>query len=208
MFLRSLIFAFLCTGLNAAITITFDEIGNDVISSYSGTLNTNDPNIYDYSALGSGPNFNPSLGYFNSLPSGWRTPSGTYLIDQPSSGPFYDGPRLGSSGRGFGSGGNANPTDVSGDAFGIFQGSLVLPNDWTTGSEISGQMTWANTSLASLGIDTSQVHTWVLRGTEDTITMVVPEPSSYALLLGGIALWRATLRRRLIVFLKSNMLNN
>tara|TARA_B100001248_G_scaffold253665_1_gene231165 strand:- start:294 stop:887 length:594 start_codon:yes stop_codon:yes gene_type:complete len=197
MLLRGSLFFFLCTGLNAAITITFDQTGNDVVSYYSGTLDTNDPNIFDYSRLGSAYNFNPSLGYFTNQPGGWRTPAGSYVVDNSSSNsPFYDGPRLG-SGRGFGSGGQINPTETSGDAFGIFQNSLVLPDDWTSGSTISGQMTWANTSLESLGVDTSQVHTWTLRGTGDTITMsVVPESSNYALLLGGLALGLVALRRR------------
>ena len=105
-------------------------------------------------------------------------------------------PRLG-SGRGFGSGGQTNPTETSGDAFGIFQNSLVLPDDWISGSNVSGQMTWANTSLESLGIDTSQVHTWTLRGTGDTITMsVVPESSSYSLLLGSLVLGLIAYRRK------------
>ena len=197
MFLRGLLFFLLCTGLNAGITITFDEIGNDVVSYYTGTLDTNDPNIYDYSLLGAANNFNPSLGYYTSRPGGWRTPTGSYVVDNPSSNsPFYDGPRLG-SGKGFGLGGSVSPTAVSGDAFGIFQNSLVLPEDWTSGSSISGQMTWANTSLESLGVDTSQVHTWTLRGTGDTITMmsVVPESSSYPLLLGGLVLGLLALRR-------------
>ena len=197
MFLRLIIFFLLCTGLNAAITITFDQIGNDVVSYYSGTLNTNDPKIFDNSALVSAYNFNPSSGYYTNQPSGWRTFSGPYVVDNPSSkSPFYDGPRL-DSGSGFGFGGQADPTETSGDAFGIYQKALVLPDDWTSGSNISGQMTWANTSLESLGVDTSQVHTWTLRGTGDTITMsVVPESSSYSLLLGGLALGLVALSRR------------
>ena len=196
MFLRSLIFVLLCTGLNAAVTITFEQIENDVISSYSGTLDTNHPDISDVSTLSSAvAKFDPSLGYYTNPPGGWRTFAGSYVVDNSSSkSPFYDGPRLG-NGRGFGTGTQLDPTQISGDAFGIFQNSLVLPDDWTSGSEISGQMTWANTSLASLGVDSSQVHTWTLRGTGDTITMAVPEPSSYALLLGGIVLGLVALRR-------------
>ena len=196
MFLRSLIFVLLCTGLNAAVTITFEQIENDVISSYSGTLDTNHPDISDVSTLSSAAaKFDPSLGYYTNPPGGWRTYAGSYVVDNSSSNsPFYDGPRFG-NGRGFGTGTQLDPTQISGDAFGIFQNSLVLPDDWTSGSDISGQMTWANTSLASLGVDSSQVHTWTLRGTDDTITMVVPEPSSCALLLGGIALGLVALRR-------------
>ena len=198
MLLRSSLFFLLCTGLNAAITITFDQIGNDAVSYYSGTLDTNDPNIFDYSRLGSAYNFNPSLGYYTNQPGEWRTPAGSYVVDNSSSNsPFYDGPKLGTAGRGFGTGTAFNPTETSGDAFGIFQNSLVLPDDWTSGSNISGQMTWANTSIASLGVDASQVHTWTLRGTGDTITMsVVPESSNYALLLGSLVLGLLAYRRQ------------
>ena len=198
MFLRGLLFFFFCTGLNAAITITFDEIGNDVVSYYTGTLNTNHSDIYNYSSLNRfAQKFNPSLGYYANPPGGWRTPTGGYVVDSSSSNsPFYDGPRLG-SGIGFGTGTELEPTQISGDAFGIYQNSLVLPDDWTSGNNISGQMTWANTSLESLGVDSSQVHTWTLRGTDDTITMsVVPESSSYALLLGGLVLGLLAYRRQ------------
>ena len=38
-------------------------------------------------------------------------------------------------------------------------------------------MTWENTTLDNLGYDSSQDHVWTLRGTDDTITMIlVPEP--------------------------------
>ena len=198
MLLRGLLFFLLCTGLNAAMTITFDQIGNDVVSYYSGALDTDHADIFDYGTLGSAvTKFNPSLGYYVKTPSSWRTPTGPYVVDNPSSNsPFYDGPRLG-TGSGFGTGTAFEPTQISGDIFGIFQNSLVLPDDWTSGSNISGQMTWANTSIASLGVDTSQVHTWKLRGTGDTITMsVVPESSSYAMILGGLVLGLMAYRRQ------------
>jgi hypothetical protein len=198
MLLRVLLLFLLSTGLNAAITITFDEIGNDVVSYYSGTLDTNDPAIIDISELNRfATKFNPSLGYYANPPGGWRTAAGPYVVDASSSNsPFFNGPRLG-TGLGFGTGDEFEPTQTSGDAFGIFQNSLVLPDDWTSGSNISGQMTWANTSLESLGVDISQVHTWTLRGTGDTITMsAVPEASSYALLLGSLALGVVALRRQ------------
>ena len=198
MCLRISLCLLLCTGLHAAITITFEEIGTDVVSTYSGTLDTNDPNINDISELSRfASKFNPRLGYYANPPGGWRTAAGSYVIDASNSNsPFYDGPREG-DGRGFGSGTETAPTTFTGDAFGIFQNSLVLPDDWTSGSEIAGQMTWANVSLEDLGVDSSQDHTWTLRGTGDTITMsVIPEPRSYALLLGGLFLGLVALRRR------------
>ena len=74
---------------------------------------------------------------------------------------------------------------VIGDAFGIFQRSLVLPNDWTSGSEISGQMTWEDTTLDELDVDSSEDHEWTLRGTYDKIIMTfIPETSSFGLITG------------------------
>ena len=65
---------------------TFEEIGNDVVSHYSGTLDTDDPHIFDYTLLSSAAiKFNPALGYYANPPSGWRTPAGSYVLDSSSS---------------------------------------------------------------------------------------------------------------------------
>ena len=177
--------------LSGEVVITFEESGNDVVSTYSGTLDTDDPNINDISELSRfASKFNPSLGYYANPPGGWRTAAGSYVVDASnSSSPFYDGPREGSSGRGFGLGSETAPTSISGDPFGLFQNSLVLPEGWTSGSQISGQMIWENATLENLGYDSSQDHTWILRGTDDKITItVIPEPSTYSLILGVLAL--------------------
>ena len=188
----------MATSLQAAISITFQEIAGDVVSTFSGTLDTDDPNIYDDSQISSGGLFAPESGAYVSFASSWRTPNGSYVIDAPTGNfsPFYDGPREG-IGNGFGTGTQATPTSVTGDAFGIYQNSLILPADWTSGSSVSGSMTWENTTLSALGYDSSQNHVWILRGTSDTITMsFVPEPSSYALLTGLAVLALAIRRRR------------
>ena len=161
------LFVTLTTSISGEVVITFEESGNDVLSTYSGTLNTDDDNINDISELSRfASKFNPSLGYYANPPGGWRTAAGSYVIDASNSNsPFYDGPREGSSGRGFGLGTGIAPTSIS------------------------GQMTWENTTLENLGYDSSQDHVWTLRGTEDTITMiVVPEPATYGLILGFITL--------------------
>ena len=201
MFKRHLfcLFATLFTmNLCGEVVITFEESGNDVVSTYSGTLDTDDPNINDISELSRfASKFNPSLGYYANPPGGWRTAAGSYVVDASNSNsPFYDGPREGSSGRGFGLGTETAPTSVSGDPFGLYQNSLVLPEGWTSGSQVSGQMTWENTTLGNLGYDSSQDHVWTLRGTNDTITMiVVPEPATYGLILGLLSLLFAGYRK-------------
>ncbi len=185
--------------LSGGVVITFEESGNDVVSTYSGSLDTNDPNINDISELSRfASKFNPSLGYYANPPGSWRTAAGAYVVDASNSNsPFYDGPREGSSGLGFGIGLEAAPTSISGDPFGIYQNSLVLPEGWTSGSQISGQMIWENATLDNLGYDSSQDHIWILRGTDDTITMtVVPEPSTYTLILGVLALGFVALRNK------------
>ena len=68
-------------------------------------------------------------------------------------------------------------------------------------------MTWANTSLESLGVDTSQVHIWTLRGTGDTITMsVVPESSNYAL-LSEVSSRASGLQKTVMLFNRIEWLN-
>ena len=196
-YLSCLLATLIATSLSGEIVITFQESGNDVVSTYSGTLDTDDPNINDISELNRfASKFNPSLGYYANPPGAWRTAAGSYVVDASNSNsPFYDGPREG-SGRGFGSGTETVPTTVTGDAFGIFQNSLVLPEGWTSGDQISGQMTWENTTLDNLGYDSSQDHVWTLRGTDDKITMtVVPEPATYGLVLGALALLFAGYRK-------------
>ena len=126
---------------------------------------------------------------------------GLMLSTHPNSNnPFYDGPREGISGRGFGLGTETEPTSISGDPFGLYQNSLVLPEGWTSGDQISGQMTWENTTLENLGYDNSQEHIWTLRGTNDTITMiVVSEQSTYGLKLGMLSLLFAGYRKSRIL---------
>ena len=191
--------ALISFSLSGEVVITFEESGNDVVSAYSGTLDTDDPNINDISELSRfASKFNPSLGYYANPPGGWRTAAGSYVVDAShSSSPFYDGPREGSSGRGFGLGSETAPTSISGDSFGLFQNSLVLPEGWTSGSQISGQMIWENATLDNLGYDSSQDHIWILRGTDDTITMtVIPEPSTYTLIVGVLAVGFVALRNK------------
>ena len=69
------LFATLITiSLSGEVVITFQESGNDVVSIYSGTLDTDDPNINDISELSRfASKFNPSLGYYANPPGGWRT---------------------------------------------------------------------------------------------------------------------------------------
>ena len=68
--------------LSGKVLITFKESGNDVVSTYSGTLYTDDPNINDISELSRfASKFNPSLGYYSNPPGGWRTAAGSYVVD-------------------------------------------------------------------------------------------------------------------------------
>ena len=115
--------------LSGEVVITFEESGNDVVSTYSGTLDTDDPNINDISELSRfASKIQSQLRLLCQSPWWLGTAAGSYVVDASNSNsPFYDGPREGSSGRGFGLGTKTAPTFISGDPFGVLSKFLVLP---------------------------------------------------------------------------------
>jgi PEP-CTERM motif len=118
----------------------------------------------------------------------------------------------------FGSGGSSGPpTTVSGDVFGFLDGSagvtLLLPEDFSPTKIMTGSVTFAGATFASLGIDAgtfvTTLSTLESLGTEfgtfdarplgDTITVIatpVPEPGTYALMLAGLGVVGFMARRR------------
>ena len=71
----------------------------------------------------------------------------------------------------------------SGDYFVIdgYKHNFIIPENYASGAQISGSSTYANNTLAGMGI-TPGTYTWTLTQSGDTIQMeVVPEPSVFAL---------------------------
>lgn len=137
----------------SGFTITIDEVGNDVVLQFEGSLNTNDLTLYSTGETLYG--------------SGLGIPSATF-ISGGNGGTYdlYDGIDIAPENLGTGSG--MPPTSSTGSVFGVVTLSspldprkLLVPSGYTSGSQISGSMTFANTTLAALGlVDGTYTYSW------------------------------------------------
>ncbi|MGJ8672100.1 PEP-CTERM sorting domain-containing protein [Rubritalea sp.] len=163
-------------GANAAMTMTINEVGNDLVFSYSGTLD-------------SWTSDSPSSGTFvQSTPSNFYSLTGDH-DDYITSGIVLDS-------------GNWTSTSLSGgvksgDNFG-FDGSYWYASGplYTAGTQITGSATYTNTSYATAGFTIGDSGSF--SGGGNTVSFqvaAVPEPSS-ALLVGLGALSFVVRRRR------------
>ena len=174
---------------NAALVITAEEVGTDLLVNASGTIDLSALTFVD-SGNGAGT-ISPSSGEVLLGPVfvGYDQYSGI-------SGPSSFGPGVGLS-PGF-------PTTGSGGLVGVrgSNGLLRVPSGYSSGDSISAAMTFSNNSLASLGITPGNyVWNWGTGTTADSLTFqagsgVVPAPPTLALLgLGGLLLARWRRRR-------------
>jgi len=170
---------------NAALVITAEEVGADLLVNASGTIDLSALTFVD-SGNGAGT-ISPSSG--NVLLGAF----GVVGFDEYDgiTGPSSFGPGLG---PGF-------PTTGSGGLVGVLgsNGFLRVPSGYSSGDSISAAMTYDNSSLASLGITPGNyVWNWGAGTTADSLTFqagsgAVPAPPTLALLgLGGLLLarWR------------------
>ena len=91
----------------------------------------------------------------------------------------------------FGTGSLSYPSSGTGDAVGVGNGALVVPEDYVSGDSLSSSSTWTGASFASLGLTPgTYTWTWGEGANADSFTIsIVPEPSSAGLLaLGLVAL--------------------
>ncbi|AFZ46958.1 hypothetical protein Cyast_0986 [Cyanobacterium stanieri PCC 7202] len=154
-----------------AILITGQEIGNDVVFSYEGSINLTDLNMFGSSNVTGG--INPFLGAFSFV-------GGLSDVDTDNYFPTITGPAA------FGSGNLTSPLASlnSGNVFVFFPSiNLIAFAQGYSGDNISGSMTFNDTDFATLGVDNSQDYTWTL-GNNETIRLsflapptAVPEPS-------------------------------
>lgn len=95
--------------------------------------------------------------------------------------------------------GSGGPTSRSGDSFGIYGTNLDVPSGFTSGS-ITGAMFFQDRTLADLGISYGLNVNTTLSGSSDSIILTtsaaVPEPSTYAAIVGLFALSAVVYRRR------------
>lgn len=177
----------------AAYTITFQQVGSDVVSTGTGSLNLASLTLILSSVA------NNYLGFeWPNNPSA-IVGTGSYSV-------YYFNSVSGPSN--FGTGGNAaGSLPSSGGLFGITPGGsdLFVPQSYVNGSDSGiSTSTYSNTTLASLGITPgAYVYSFGSGETSDTFTIQagggvgpVPEPATWAMMLVGFAGVGVTVRRR------------
>jgi hypothetical protein len=176
---------------NAAITVTIDESGGNVVTAFRGSFNLDGlTNAGTFSNLAprlrANPFFYSGVTVSDLDLTGWRGMTGPTSL-------------------GLGNG-LFEATSASGDLFAFnafFPGGsqlIFFSNDYVSGSTISGGSVFGGQTLASLGLAAG---TFVYTSEFDTLTFVIggsviPEPASWAMLIAGFGLVGAAARRRRI----------
>jgi len=168
----------------AAVVVLFEESGSDVNVSYSGTLNASGAQNSYYDNYSPAVIFNPNGQKFG-IRNNHTTTRYTYAV--PFSSPL---------GFAFGTGGAATPTTSFGDTFEIGSSSVRVKQGYS-GTNLSGLMTFAGATFASLGL-TAGSHVAYLPN--DTVTFqipaAVPLPAAFPLLLAALGGLGFAARRR------------
>ena len=172
---------------HAAVIITLQQQGSNVVANGSGTINTSALTGIQLAYINSGICASDGPGTYMDMMVG---PSTVALVMEWNG---FTGP------SNFGAGVSLyHATSGSGDMVGIFDGVLFFPAGYVSGASLSDSATWANQTFGSLGV-TPGTYTWTWGSgpTADSLTLnatATPEPASAVLLLGGGAL--LGLRRR------------
>jgi hypothetical protein len=177
--------ALLSTGsARAALIVNIEQVGLDIVATYSGTLNYGGAATSAYIFTSSSVSFNPSAGSFGILPSATNT---RYTYASSFTTPF-------------GTGGSATPTSYAGDAFVVGSNILWTSQGFANPGSFSGSMTFAGETYASMGLVPGSTSVATLPN--DTITFAVaavPLPAALPMLglgLGAMGLIGARRRRK------------
>jgi hypothetical protein len=192
--------AFLPGTATAALIVNIEEVGSNVVASYSGSIDTTGMG-FNLLATSTTRRITASGGnmYFAG-PDGMR---GGVLTDFGQT-PWTVAPTP------FGSGGLFNADSFSiadGDSFGFQTTGFFVRFGYTSGTPISGSMTFENETLASMGINVGDGIMNATFSSGDTLTVnatggdpaPVPEPGTWAaaaLLASGAAFARWRRRQR------------
>lgn len=177
------------TVAHADVIISFQEVGSDVVASFSGNVDLTGATQVA-SALSANFTFvvpaAPAAFFF-------RSSIATY------DGWFFSSAAMPSFGQGTGVQGNFNLT--TGGLVGVDGSSgtgteIMLASGYTSGSPFAGTGTFENATFSSLGI-TPGTYTWTAGNNNMTITtQAVPEPATSAMALVGLAYGTYSMFRR------------
>ncbi|MGE9297244.1 MAG: hypothetical protein ACQKBV_13255 [Puniceicoccales bacterium] len=156
------------------MNIVFEQVDTSVVASYTGSFanwNGTDGEEVSYASNALVARLGESSGYFTSLDSNfWELDYSILSGTMGGSIPFADGFTF------------ANSQD--GDAFSVSFDTLILPNNYTSDTEISGSITFTNTEIADLEYEPGALSAgsvFTFSGYTFNVS-VVPEPSTYAVL--------------------------
>lgn len=181
----ALIAAAIPSAAQAAVTMSVSEVGGNVVVTTTGSLNTSGlEQQREYS-------FNLSAAVAANYAY-----LGTGTVGQTV---YWFGPIDGPGALGAGEYFEANSGEGAAFAINMSFPAVFLTQDYVSGASLAGTATFLNQTLASLGLDAG---TYTYTVPNDTITLnigqagVVPEPASWALMIGGIGAAGGALRRR------------
>ena len=171
---------------HAVFVLSLTEVGGDVLVDGDGTLDTTDLSFV--TGNGFAAQLSPSTGVLISGPS----TSGAIRIDD---GGGFTGPAS------FGGGHVAFASTGTGGFVGLGgRGTeLVVPSNYVSGTPLTSSSTYTGQTFATLGFTPgTYTYTWGAGVDADslTVTSVVPEPATWALLGVVEGLLGLTLRRR------------
>jgi hypothetical protein len=177
------------SGVNAAVTVTVNQVGSNVVFSGSGSFN-----LSALTPANTG-------GYI----SDYMNPSMPTLVFGDAEagaaiGELYFSLTVGGPSS-YGMGG-ASPSDSSGGTnFGLdflpeVAVTIWVPLDYASNSPLNATMTFENETFATLGLtEGTYTWTWSTDGNNDSMTVnIIPEPATS--LLGALTFAAAFLRRR------------
>jgi MYXO-CTERM domain-containing protein len=174
----------------SSFIFTLEQDGSDVVGTGSGTINTTDLTLVGTGGGGTAAIW-PALGVL--------------VLYAPDASSEADYSGITGTSSSFGSGGYTEVSASSGDLVGLQEADvLYVPFGYTSGNQLSDSATWDGSTLSSLGVTPGTYEwTWGSGVNAGTLTLYAgtspaPEPSTWALLLGGLGLlafWRIQMRR-------------
>jgi hypothetical protein len=169
---------------HAAAVIKFEQQGTSVVATLTGSID-----------LGSG---DPNAGFTSSFENGSVEASTGTFVFFPTAGTMTEY-AVTSTPTTFGTGENYFADSATGINFYLNKEKLFIQSSYESKTVLAASMTFNDTSLSTLGLNTANSVYTLASG--DTITVLgvttaVPEPATWAMLLVGFGMIGATSRYR------------